>query len=154
MGAISGLAKGCIVAELTDEQVAREREFLDGMPRLNIGALFLPAIWGPAHGIWAAILFYPVWLLADNTLYAALSERTPLAIGLAVVVLAVLVALTVAFAIIGQPIAAHRAAGKGVTRDLYLKRERVWAVVCVILGVAMIAAATFYNLAIRPTLGE
>ncbi len=142
------------MAELTDEQVAREREFLEGIPRLNVGALFLPAIWGPAHGIWAAILFYPVWLLADNALYAAFSERTPLAVGIAVVVLAVLVALTVAFALIGQPIAAHRAAGKGIARDVYLKRERIWAVVCIVLGVAMIGAATFYNLAIRPTLGE
>ena len=45
------------MTELTDEQIAREEKFLEGIPRLNIGALFLPPIWGPAHGMWAAILF-------------------------------------------------------------------------------------------------
>ncbi|MEG0459959.1 MAG: viscotoxin-A3, partial [Gordonibacter sp.] len=58
-------------AGLTDEQIANEERFLEGIPRLNIGALFLPPIWGPAHGFWASILFYPVWLFADNTFYAA-----------------------------------------------------------------------------------
>ena len=52
------------VAELTDEQIAQEEKFLEGIPRLNIGALFLPPIWGPAHGIWITILWYPVWLFA------------------------------------------------------------------------------------------
>ena len=50
--------------ELTDEEIAREEKFLKGVPRVNIGALFLPPIWGPAHGMWAAILFYPIWLFA------------------------------------------------------------------------------------------
>ena len=59
------------MTELTDEQIAREEKFLEGIPRLNIGALFLPPIWGPAHGMWAAILFYPIWLFADNMFYAA-----------------------------------------------------------------------------------
>ena len=53
------------MAELTDQQIAREEKFLEGIPRLNVGALFLPPIWGPAHGMWAALLFYPIWLFAD-----------------------------------------------------------------------------------------
>ena len=98
------------MTELTDEQIAREEKFLEGIPRLNIGALFLPPIWGPAHGMWAAILFYPIWLFADNTFYAAFTERTPLAIGIALIVLLTLTVGTVVFAILGQPFAAHRAA--------------------------------------------
>lgn len=141
------------MTELTDEQIAREERFLEGIPRLNIGALFLPPIWGPGHGMWAAILFYPIWLFADNTFYAAFTERTPLAIAVALVVLATLTAGTVAFAILGQPFAAHRAAGLGVDKETYLKRERVWTVTCVIAGLAMIAAATYYNLVVRPTVG-
>lgn len=142
-----------MAAELTDEQIAREEEFLRGIPRLNIGALFMPAIWGPAHGIWAAILYYPVWLLADNTFYAAFSERSLLSIVVAGVVLVVLTAITVAFAIVGQPIAAHRAASKGIGKEAYLRRERAWAVACVAVGLVAAALATYYNLAIRPTLG-
>ena len=102
------------MAELTDEQIAQEEKFLKGIPRVNVGALFLPPIWGPAHGIWITILWYPIWLFADTTFYAA---------------------------------------ARGVSKEDYLKRERIWAIVCVIVGCAMIAAATYYNLVIRPTLG-
>lgn len=141
------------MAELTDEQIAREEKFLEGVPRVNVGALFLPPIWGPAHGMWATILFYPVWLFADNAFYAAFSERTPLAVAVALFVLVTLTAGTVAFAVVSQPMAAHRAAQRGLDKAAYLKRERVWAVACVIAGTAMLAAATYYNLVIRPTVG-
>lgn len=141
------------MTELTDEQIAREERFLEGIPRLNVGALFLPLIWGPAHGMWATILFYPIWLFADNTFYTAFTERTPLAIAVALVVLLTLTAGTVAFAILGQPFAAHRAASLGQDKETYLKRERIWTVACVAAGLVMIAAATYYNLVIRPTVG-
>lgn len=141
------------MTELTDEQIAREERFLEGIPRLNVGALFLPPIWGPAHGMWATILFYPIWLFADNTFYTAFTERTPLAIAVALVVLLTLTAGTVAFAILSQPFAAHRAASLGQDKETYLKRERIWTVACVAAGLVMIAAATYYNLVIRPTVG-
>lgn len=141
------------MAELTDEQIAHEEEFLEGIPRINIGALLIPPIWGPAHGFWASILFYPVWLFADNIFYAAVMERTPLAIVLGAVVLVSLVAGTVAFSLIGQPFAAHRSAGLGRGKEEYLRRERVWAVVGALVALAVVAAATYYNLAVRPTLG-
>lgn len=141
------------MAELTDEQIEAEEEFLRGMPPINIGAFLLPPIWGPAHGMWATIAFYPIWLLADNTFYAAWTERTPLALGTAGLVLVMLVALTLAFARVSQPFAAHRAVARGVSKEQYLRRERVWAIACAIVGAAMLAAATYYNLAIRPTIG-
>ena len=68
---------------LTDEQIAQEDAFLKGLPRLNIGALLMPPIWGPAHGFWVTILYYPAWLLADNVFYAAAQEPTPLALVIA-----------------------------------------------------------------------
>ena len=142
------------MAELTDKQIAAEKKFLKGIPRFNIGAFLLPPIWGPAHGIWASIIFYPIWLVADNTFYAAWSQRTPLAIGIAAVVLVILVGLTVAFSLIGQPLAAHRAAANGKSKEEYLKTQRIWAIVCAVVGVAMIGLATYYNLVIRPTMGE
>lgn len=103
--------------------------------------------------MWATILFYPLWLFADNTFYAAFAQRTPLAIGVAVLVLLTLTAGTVAFSIVAQPFAAHRAAKRGVDKEAYLKRERVWAVASVIIGLCMLAAATYYNLVVRPTIG-
>lgn len=141
------------MAELTDEQIANEEKFLKGIPRINLGALFLPPIWGPAHGMWATILFYPIWLFSDNAFYAAWTERTVFSIVVALVIFLTLLAGTIAFSLIGQPVAAHRAASRGIDKEAYLKRERTWAVVCVIVGCAMIAAATYYNLVIRPTIG-
>ena len=141
------------MAELTDEQIAAEEKFLQGIPRWNIGALFLPPIWGPAHGIWVTILFYPLWLFADNSFYAAYAQGTPLAIALAVVVGVVLVAVTLLFARLSQPFAAHRAVARGVSKQTYVKHERICAVVCVVVGLAMLAFASYYNLMIRPGMG-
>ncbi len=137
------------MAELSDEEIAREQEFLKNIPRVNIGALFLPPIWGPAHGMWFSIIYYPIWLLADNTLYGAYSQQTPLSITLAIVVVVLLVAVTVLFAVLSQPFAAHRAAKQGLSKEDYVRRERKWAFGCVIGGVIMLAFATYYNLVIR-----
>lgn len=126
---------------------------MKGLPFLNIGALFLPPIWGAAHGMWATILWYPLWLVADNVMYGAYANPTPLSIALAALVFVGLTAATVAFARVAQPFAAHRAIDSGKTKEQYLKTERAWAVGCVIAGVILIAFATYYNLVIRPTAG-
>ena len=42
-------------AELTDEQIAQEQEFLRGLPRVNLGALLLPPVWGAGHGMMPTI---------------------------------------------------------------------------------------------------
>ncbi len=138
---------------LTDEEMLREDAFLKGLPRFNVAAFFLPPIWGFGHGMWATILFYPVWLFADDTFYSAYENPTTLSIILALIVLVSLTVATVIFAITSQPLAAHRAEDRGVDRATYLRRERGWAIGCVIGGVALLVAATVYNLTIRPTLG-
>ena len=56
------------------------------------------------------------------------------------------------FAIVAQPFAAHRAENMGVSRETYLRRQRIWAVVGAIIAVAIVAFATWYNLDLRPTL--
>lgn len=122
------------------------------MPRLNIAALFLPPIWGPAYGIWAAIVFYPLWLIADTCFVNAVSLQTPLAITLGVLVFVGLTAITFAFAIVSQPFALHRSLEAGKTKEAYLKQQRMWAFVSVPVGLAMIAAATYYNLFLNPEL--
>ena len=108
---------------LTDEQIAEEEKFLAGLPRVNLGALFLAPVWGPAHGMWAAFLFFVAWLFADNVIYAATVDPTVMNVVLAVLMAAGLVAATVVFAIVAQPFAAHRAENMGVNRETYLRRE-------------------------------
>ena len=137
---------------LTKEEIAAEEKFLEGLPPINIGALFMPGIWGPAHGFWACILFYPMYLFADNLFYAAYDTREPWTIALAAVAFVVLVVVHVGFARLGMPLSAHQADNKGVSRETYIKRERIWAVVSIVLAIAAVAWATYYNLNIRPTL--
>lgn len=137
------------MAELTDEQIAAEKAFMEGVPRFNLAAFLLPPIWGPAHGIWVTILFYPAWLLVDNLLYAMYSQPSAMSIALGVGALALLALVTVAFAIVSQPYAWHRAHGMGKTKAQYLSAQRKWAVGCAIGAIAMLALATVYNLTFR-----
>lgn len=126
---------------------------MEGLPPINIAALFMPPIWGPANGIWLTILYYPVWLFADNLFYGAYSNPQPLTVGLSIVAAVVLALVTIVFARAGQGYACQRALKMGKTKEQYLANQKKWAVAMVILAVAMIAAATYYNLVIRPTVG-
>ena len=135
---------------LTDEQVAYERAFLEGVPIINLGALFLPPIWGPGHGMWLTILWYPLWLLADNIFYAAYADPQVLSVVLAVVVFICLTAVTFLFARFAQVRALHRAVDEqGKTKEQYLRTERSWTVGCVAAGIVLLVLATWYNVSIR-----
>lgn len=136
--------------ELTDEQIADEEAFLEGLPRVNVGALLMPGIWGPAHGFWACILFYPIYLFLDNVFYGAYVDPQVWKIALAVVAGVLFVGVSVAFSLVSQPMAAHRADNAGVSRAVYLKRERIWAGISIVLAIVAFAWATYYNLDIRP----
>ncbi len=126
---------------------------MEGLPPINIGALFMPPIWGAANGIWLAIIYYPVWLLADNLFYGAYSDPQPLTVVLSIITAVILALVTIVFARAGQGYACQRALSMGKTKEQYLKSQKKWAVAMVIMAVVMIAAATYYNLVIRPTLG-
>ena len=41
--------------EKSPRQLSQE-QIMEGLPPINIGALFMPPIWGAANGIWLAIL--------------------------------------------------------------------------------------------------
>lgn len=142
------------MAELTDEEIRAEEKFLKGVPRLNVGAFVLAPVWGPVHGFWVTILFYPLWIFVDNAIYAAYENPTVVSVGIAILMGVLIVAFSLAFSLVSQPLALHKAVDAGKTKEEYLKRERMWAVVCIVLAVAVIAFASYYNLLIRPTLGE
>ncbi len=133
--------------QLTQEQI------MEGLPPINIAALFMPPIWGPANGIWLTILYYPVWLFADNLFYGAYSNPQPLTVVLSVVAAVVLALVTIVFARACQGYACQRALKMGKTKEQYLANQKKWAVAMVILAVVMIVLATYYNLVIRPTVG-
>lgn len=126
------------------------QELMRGVPRFNIGAFLLPPIWGPAHGLWITILYYPAWLFMDNILYETYVNPTPIMVVLAIAATLVLLAVTIAFAILSQPYALKRALSHGKTKEQYLSNQRKWAIGCVIGAVLMLSWASYYNLFMRP----
>ena len=40
----------------------------------------------------------------------------------------------------------------GVSKETYLKRQKIWAVVSVLVGIGLLAAATYYNLVLNTRL--
>ena len=118
-----------------------------GLPKFNLGALFLPPIWGPAHGQLVTVLFYPLWFLADTCFVNAVFFGG-LAIVLAVVVFLGTAALTLFYArTAGRP--AYLRVAEKIPLRRYLARERVWALVCGLLAVLFLVLASWYNLAVR-----
>ena len=140
-------------AESDIEREARIAEsYLQGTPRINIGALLIPPIWGPAKGIWATILWYPLWVFADNCLFAWWSTNTVEATVFGVLTLVLLVVVTVLFAILSRPYAALRAVQKGKTKEEFQRAERIWAIAGVIAAIVLLGLATYYNLCLRAPL--
>ncbi len=135
------------------EEVPIEEVDLSGLPPLNFGALFMPPIWGPAHGIWITILYYPAWLLIDNLLYGAYENPSPLTVTLGIIAAVILAGVTIVFARASQVYALRRDLSRGKTKEQYRRRQIIWAITMGILAAVMIAAATYYNLVIRPTMG-
>ena len=119
------------------------------LPRMNWGALFMPAIWGPGHGQWFMILFYPLWLVLDNLIYGAVHGGD--LVVFAVVAAVAAAAFTIYYARHANEFGYLRVAAEKSVED-YLKTERVWAVAMVVVGVAFLAFATWYNIAVRPGL--
>ena len=140
-----------VQADIEREAVLAE-DYLEGTPALNIGALLMPPIWGPAKGIWATILWYPLWVFADNCLFAWWSTGTLEAAIFGVLTLIILAAATVAFAKLSRPYAAVRAVKKGKTKEEFQRGERNWAIAAAILAVAFLGFATYYNLCLRAPL--
>lgn len=132
--------------------LARNRSWKVCLPLISEHFSCLPS-GGAANGIWLAILYYPAWLLADNLFYSVYLDPQPLTVGLSIVAALVLAFVTVVFARAGQGYACQRALSMGKTKEQYLKSQKKWAIAMILLAVVMIAAATYYNLVIRPTVG-
>ena len=135
------------------KEVPIEEISLEGLLPVNLGAMLMPPIWGPAHGIWITILYYPAWLLIDNLLYGAYMNPSPLTVILAIIAALILAGVTIIFARASQVYALRRDLSRGKTKEQYKKRQVIWAVTMGMLAVVMLGAATYYNLVIRPTLG-
>ncbi|MDR3137209.1 MAG: hypothetical protein LBU07_07425 [Coriobacteriales bacterium] len=130
-----------------DARKQRHEQELAQLPRLNLGALLMPAIWGPAHGQWVTVLFYPIWLFADICLTNAVFYGG-LAALLAATVVGGTIALTLFYALTAGPSAYLRVAGR-LPIDTYLMREKYWTLACAAVALLMLGFASWYNIAVR-----
>ncbi|MCL2528910.1 MAG: hypothetical protein FWE41_01035 [Coriobacteriia bacterium] len=135
--------------ESSPQASAPEPEEIDfsGLPKYNLGALFMPAVWGPAHGQWISILFYPLWLFADTSITNAVLFGGFTYILAASVIIGT-AALTIFYARTVGYKAYARVAHK-VTKEQYLKSQRKWTVISILIAIVFAAFATWYNLTIR-----
>ncbi len=131
-----------------EKGISRE-ELMESVPFFNIGAMFMPPVWGPAHGIWMTILFYPLWIVADSSLWAAYTDPNPLSIGTALCVFILGAVATLMFAHTSQWHGLVRAFEQGHDKEWYLKRQKIWAIFCVLFALVLIALATWFNLTMR-----
>ena len=141
------------LGDLTDEAAARETALLEGVPYLNVGALFLPPIWARAWPVVDDPLVPPLAARRQPLLPGLLNSRACFRSPCAAIVGVPACGFTVVYA----PLAALRSASgarkEARDQERYLEVERRWAVASVAVGVLLIAAATYYNLVIRPTVG-
>lgn len=131
--------------------LAGEDEPLPHMPAMNWGALFMPALWGPVHGQWYMILFYPLWLMLDNLIYSTVHGSSSVSPALTVVATLLTAAFTIYYALHANAWGYIRAAGDK-TPEEYLAVERRWTILFVLIAAAFIVLATWYNLCIRPNM--
>ena len=120
---------------------------LQQLPRFNWGAFLMPPIWGPAHGIWITLLFYPLFIFLDSLIRGAASDPSALRIILAVCAAAGTLAFMVFFGFRSQLYGYLRVADR-LPVATYVKRERIWAVVCLALAMTFFVIATWYNLTV------
>ena len=130
-----------------DKEAARIEENLAKLPRISLGALFMPAVWGPVHGYWIAIVFYPIWVFADISFTNAVFNGG-FTIVLAVTVFLGTAAIMIWFAMTAGKRAYLRVADR-IPIERYLKRQRIWTFVSLAIAVVFVVLATWYNLGIR-----
>ncbi len=116
------------------------------IPAFNWGAFLMPPIWGAGHGQVFAVVLYPVWIMVDNLMWAAVhGQGSPVLAGIAL-------AGTLAFMFFYARTANYVGYMRVVTTkspDEYVAGERRWAVAMGVLAAAMVAFATWYNLTVR-----
>lgn len=123
-----------------------EEEPLYHIPAFNWGAFLMPPIWGAGHGQVFAVVLYPLWLMVDNLLWAAVKgDGSPALAGVALVG-------TLAFMFFYARTANHVGYMRAMSRKSpaeYVRDERRWAWAMGAVAAFMLAFATWYNLTVR-----
>ncbi|MBQ6453273.1 MAG: hypothetical protein IJJ14_02825 [Coriobacteriales bacterium] len=131
-----------------DEQELQARKAFE-LPQpikpFSLAAFAMPPIWGAGHGQFIPLLFYPLWIFVDDMIMSAVKGPNALNIVGSILMVAGMIAISFAYARISPKPAYYRVKDKVSPQD-YARKEKVWDITMVALGVIMLAAATVYNL--------
>ena len=130
--------------------VLADDEPVPSLPRFNIGAFFMPPIWGPAHGQWVGALFHPIWLFMDSIVGTVNSGGIPTLVA-APTVIAITLAFQAFFAKRANGVA-YRAVCDRMSVAEFRRRQFWWAVGCVPAAILLVAWALWFDVVVRPTL--
>lgn len=118
-------------------------ETVPQLPRFNWAAFALPPVWGPAHGQLVGVIFLPIWLFADSAISVA--GRNAFTAVVAVLVAAATLGFQAFFAKRANGVAWRRVCDE-MSIEEFARRQRIWALACVPVGVALLGWAIFYRL--------
>lgn len=134
--------KGHPAEAISGKILLRSDEPLPALPRFSWAAFALPPVWGPAHGQWVGVLFLPIWLFADSAVESAARGRW--AVTGAVIVALGTVAFQAYFAKRANGVAWRRVSDR-MSVDEFARRERVWALACVPVGLLLLGWGLLYR---------
>lgn len=119
-----------------EETRTEPRELPAELRRFNWGAFLIAPIWGVANGQWPGVFFLPVWAFVDNVLRGPQRFgvwQAALGWGMALVTLA----LQAGYALMADRLNWARSRG-ALDVAPYLRRQRIWAIVGVLVFLGMI----------------
>lgn len=120
-----------------------EGEPVPALPRFSVGAFLMPPVWGPAHGLWAGVIFLPLWVFADGAVASAL-ERGGLATAGAVAIVTLTIVAQAWFAKRGPGLAWRRVCDR-VSVAAFARSERWWAIAMVPVALLVFGWAAYYR---------
>ncbi len=136
----AGHHPGSIAGRMT---LLDDRE-LPQLPVFNWGAFFMPMIWGPANGLWAGMILFPVWLFADSIFMSAYRNGGGLYV--AAFAVGVLTLWFMAWFARTASISAYMRVSDRMTIAAFNNRQKKWAVGGAVFFIGVMALATYYNI--------
>ncbi|MCL2025031.1 MAG: hypothetical protein FWG78_04580 [Coriobacteriia bacterium] len=139
-----------------------EDEPVPVLPKFHWGAFFMPPIWGAAHGVViAGLVVLPLWLFLDNNIQSAVyrvGAATPFWTRMGVYFLTVFctlasIALMTWFGRTAWGLSWRREYHDGTssrTFENFMRRERIWYWICIVLFILLLGVALYYWQAVLP----
>ncbi|MBK5211850.1 MAG: hypothetical protein JJE36_06040 [Coriobacteriia bacterium] len=154
-------ANGHEAVAMQGAQILDKNEEIPVLPKFHWGAFFMAPVWGPAYGVWAGAIIFPLWLVADSVIRSAVYGVGPrstvfakvMTYGSAVLISVVTVGLMAWMGWRGWGSAwrsVYRTGASKKTFAQFKKTQYVWSALAACMFVCLIAGAVYYWINILP----